>query len=260
MGIKMEAYSVAERRSKTIKLLNENGQASVSELSKMLNVSEVTIRKDLQYLEEKSVLIRTHGGAMKSDYLVKDLHFDDKGKKNEEQKRRIGERAAQLVKDGDSLILDAGTTVMQLAKGLHSKRNLNVLTPAINIALELIRNSDIQITVLGGILRTTSAAVVGSYAEMMLRDHFCSKLFLAADGFDPMFGITTTNALEAHLNRLMIDSAQTTILVIDSSKFGRRGLSRICSMEQIHTVITDSGISEAVQKTLLDHNIEVLVV
>jgi DeoR family transcriptional regulator, aga operon transcriptional repressor len=256
----LETYSVAERRSKTIKLLNEKGQTSVSELSKLLNVSEVTIRKDLQYLEEKSVLIRTHGGAMKKDYLVQDLHFDDKGKKNAEQKRRIGEKAAQLVQDGDSLILDAGTTVMQLAKGLHNKKNLNVLTPAINIALELMRTPEIQITVLGGILRPNSAAVVGSYAEMMLRDHYCSKLFLAADGFDPMFGITTTNALEAHLNRLMIDSAQAAILVIDSSKFGRRGLSRICSVEQIDTVVTDSGISESMQKDLLDHNIEVIIV
>lgn len=256
----METYSVAERRSKTIKLLNEKGQAAVSELSRMLNVSEVTIRKDLQYLEEKNVLIRTHGGAMKKDYLVQDLHFDDKGKKNAEQKRRIGERAAQMVQDGDSLILDAGTTVMQLAKSLHNNRNLNVLTPAINIALELMRNPEIQITVLGGILRPTSAAVVGSYAEMMLRDHFCSKLFLAADGFDPMFGITTTNALEAHLNRLMIDSAQDAILVIDSSKFGRRGLSRICSVDQIDIVITDSGISDNIQKTLDDHNIDVIVV
>ncbi len=256
----METYSVAERRNKTIKLLNEKGQASVSELSRMLNVSEVTIRKDLQYLEEKSVLFRTHGGAMKKDYLVQDLHFDDKGKKNAEEKRKIGERAAQLVENGDSLILDAGTTVMQLAKSIHNKRNLNVLTPAINIALEVMRIPETQVTVLGGMLRPTSAAVVGSYAEIMLRDHFCSKLFLAADGFDPMFGITTTNALEAHLNRMMIDSAQKTIVVIDSSKFGRRGLSRICGIEHIDIVITDSGVSEAIKKTLSDSGIEVLVV
>jgi len=255
----METFSVAERRNKTIKLLKDNGQVSVTELSKMLNVSEVTIRKDLQYLEKRNLLIRTHGGAMKNDYLVQDQHFEDKGKRFAEEKRRIGEKAAQLVEDGDSLILDAGTTVIQVARNLNNKRNLIVMTPAVNIALEIMRIPDIQIMVMGGILRTTSAAVVGSYAEQMVREHFCSKLFLAADGFDPSFGLTTTNAMEAHLNRMMIDSAQQTIVVIDSSKFGRRGLSRICGMEQINVVITDEGISDSMRKILQDNNIEIII-
>lgn len=255
----MESYSVAERRNKTIQLLKDNGQVSVSELSKLLNVSEVTIRKDLQYLEKRNLLIRTHGGAMKNDYLVHDQHFEDKGKKYTEEKQKIGEKAAELVNDGDSLILDAGTTVLQIVRNLQNKRGLIVLTPAVNIALELMRIPETQIMVLGGILRNTSAAVVGSYAEAMVKEHFCSKLFLAADGFDPSFGLTTTNAMEAHLNRMMIDSAQQTIVVIDSSKFGRRGLSRICGMEHIDAVITDSGITDRMKKTLEDLNIEIII-
>ncbi len=255
----MKAYSVAERRNKTIKLLKDNGQVSVTELSKMLNVSEVTIRKDLYYLEKQNFLIRTHGGAMKNDYLVHDQHFEEKGKQYSAEKRRIGEVAAQMVEDGESLMLDAGSTVMQIARNLHNKKGLIVLTPAINIALELIRIPEIQIMVMGGILRNTSAAVVGSYAETMVKEHFCSKLFLAADGFDPSFGLTTTNAMEAHLNRMMIDSAQETIVVIDSSKFGRRGLSRICGIEHINVVITDSGVSDSMKTMLKDSNIKIIV-
>lgn len=255
----MKSYSVAERRNKTIKLLKDNGQVSVTELSKMLNVSEVTIRKDLYYLEKQNFLIRTHGGAMKNDYLVHEQHFEEKGKKYSEEKRRIGEVAAQMVEDGESLMLDAGSTVMHIARNLHNKKGLIVLTPAVNIALELMRIPEIQIMVMGGILRNTSAAVVGSYAETMVKEHFCSKLFLSADGFDPSFGLTTTNAMEAHLNRMMIESAQETIVVIDSSKFGRRGLSRICGMEFINVVITDSGVSDNMKKTLNDNNIKVVV-
>lgn len=93
----------------------------------------------------------------------------------------------------------------------------------------------------------------------MIKEHFCSKLFLAADGFDPTFGLTTTNSMEAHLNRMMIDAAQQTIVVIDSSKFGRRGLSRICGMEHIHVVITDTGISDSMHKILKDNKIEVVI-
>ena len=145
----MEIYSVAERRNKTIKFLKDKGQVSVTKLSKMFKVSEVTIRKDLQYLEKRNLLIRTHGGAMKNDYLVQDKHYEDKGKRFADEKRRIGEKAALLVKDGDSLILDAGTTVVQLARNIQNKRNLIVLTPAINIALELMRIPEIQIMVMG---------------------------------------------------------------------------------------------------------------
>ena len=255
----MGNISVAERRNKTIKYLNDEGQVSVTKLSKILGVSEVTVRKDLMFLEEKNFLVRTHGGAMKNDFLVHDQHFEEKGKKYADEKRRIGEKAAQMVSEGDSLILDAGTTVLQIAKKLKNKRNLTVLTPAINVALELIHSPDAQIMLMGGVLRNTSAAVIGPYAETMIKEHFCSKLFLATDGFDPAIGVTTTNTIEASLNKLMVNSAHETIVVLDSSKFGRRGLCRICGIDQIDVIITDENISDSMRKTLEDHNIEVLI-
>jgi DeoR family transcriptional regulator of aga operon len=256
----MAAFSVAERRNKTLKMLKDNGQVSVVELSDLLNVSEVTIRKDLQYLERRNLLIRTHGGAMLNDYLVQDQHFEEKGKRYANEKQRIGEAAANLVEDGDTLLMDAGTTMVQIARHLTNKRKLTILTSAINVAMELMRIPDLQLVMLGGVIRSTSAAVVGPYAEMMVKEHYCSKLFLAVDGLDPDFGLTTTNALEAHLNKMMIDSAQKTILVMDSSKFGRRGLSRICGLDRINLIITDSGISDSMRKIIEDRDVELLIV
>lgn len=256
----MPIFSVAERRNRTLKMLKDNGQVSVVELSHLLDVSEVTIRKDLQYLERRNLLIRTHGGAMLNDYLVQDQHFDEKGKRYAAEKQRIGEAAAGLVEDGDTILMDAGTTIIQIARHLNGKRKLTILTSAINVAMELLRLPDIQLVMLGGLIRSTSAAVVGPYAETMVRDHYCSKFFLAVDGLDPDFGLTTTNALEAHLNKMMIDSAQKTILVMDSSKFGRRGLSRICGLERIHLIITDSGISDTMKRVIEDRGVELLIV
>lgn len=255
----MTVYSVAERRNKALKLLKQNGQVSVTELSELLSVSEVTIRKDLQYLERRNLLIRTHGGAMLNDYLVQDQHFEEKGKHFADEKRRIGETAATLVQDGDTIIMDAGTTMVQLARNLQNKRNLTIITSAVNVAMELLRIQDIQLVMLGGVIRSTSAAVVGPFAESMVKDHYCSKLFLAGDGLDPDFGITTTNALEAHLNRLMIDSAQETILIMDSSKFGRRGLSRICGLEKINLIITDAGISDNMRRILEERDVPLMI-
>lgn len=256
----MPVFSVAERRNRTLKMLKDNGQVFVVELSRLLDVSEVTIRKDLQYLERRNLLIRTHGGAMLNDYLVQDQHFDEKGKRYAAEKQRIGEAAAGLVEDGDTILMDAGTTMIQIARHLNGKRKLTILTSAINVAMELLRLPDIQLVMLGGLIRSTSAAVVGPYAETMVSDHYCSKFFLAVDGLDPDFGLTTTNAMEAHLNKMMIESARKTILVMDSSKFGRRGLSRICGLDRIHMVITDGGISDAMRRVLEDRGVELMVV
>jgi DeoR family transcriptional regulator of aga operon len=229
----------------------------VAELSEHFGVSEVTIRKDLQYLEERNLILRTHGGAMRLDYLVNEQSLDEKSQKYQEQKVRIGRAAAALVKDGDSLILDAGTTVLQVVRHLRGKRRLTILTSSIMIATEVLRIPDAQLIMLGGPVRPNSAAVVGNYAEQMVRDHSFHKLFLAANGFDVERGLTTTDTLEAHLNRLMIASAMQTIAVFDSSKFGHQGLCTICGVESINTIVTDS-VSENVRRRLEERGVAIV--
>ena len=251
--------NAAERRRRSFEVLKERGHVSVAELSEQFGVSEVTIRKDLQYLEERSLLMRTHGGAMRLDYLVNDQTLEEKGQKYKEQKARIGQAAAALVEDGDTLILDAGTTVLQVARHLQHKRNLTILTSSVTVAAEVMRISDAELIMLGGIVRPSSAAVVGHYAEEMVRDHSFRKLFLAVDGFDIERGLTTTHTMEAHLNRKMIESAMQTIAVFDSSKFGRRGLCSICGVESVDTIVTDDQIPENVRKFLDEKGVNVIV-
>jgi DeoR family transcriptional regulator, aga operon transcriptional repressor len=256
----MAQYGAAERRNLALQMLRNNGHVSVSELSKALSVSDVTIRKDLQFLEEHHLLLRTRGGAMVNDRMVRDQPLEEKGRQYSDEKRRIGLAAADLVEDGDTIMMDAGTTTLQVARSLQSKRNLTVLTSSVNLASELLPMNGIEVVMLGGVVRPTSASVVGHYAEQMIKEHSCRKFFLAVDGFDVERGLTTTNSLEAHLNRLMIEASFQTIVVTDSSKFGRRGLSRICGYEDIDKVVTDSAVPESAVKFLSEHEVEVIVV
>ena len=138
--------------------------------------------------------------------------------------------------------------------------NLTVITASLQVAQELIKHPDIEIMQLGGILRKSSSSVTGPYAQKILTDFFCSKLFLGVDGIDLEFGLTTTSVTEAHLNRQMIEVSQKVIVLSDSTKFGKRGFGRICGLEEIDQIITDSGISEHYVAQLESRGIEVTIV
>lgn len=254
----MAKYNVAERRSQTLKALRSKGQVSVGELSKTLEVSEVTVRKDLEYLEKNNLLVRIHGGAMQNGYLVYDQPIEEKGKLYSSEKHYIGEAAAEMIEDGDSIIMDAGTTMIQVARNTN-RRNLTILTSGLNVAMELLHLPNVDLMMLGGMVRPTSACVVGPYAEQMVQEHSCRKYFLGVDGFDLERGLSTTNTLEAYLNRIMIQAAQETIVVTDSSKFGKRGLSRICGVDQIDVVVTDSGIPDNIKRYLAEHDVRLVI-
>ena len=149
---------------------------------------------------------------------------------------------------------------MALAKNIQPKGHLTVITSAINVAQELLRHPEIEVLLLGGILRRSSSSVMGPYAEQILSDFFCSKLYLGVDGIDLEYGLTTTNALEAHLNRQMIAVSQRIIVLTDSTKFGKRGFGRICGIDEIHEIITDSGISQHVKEKLEALGIKVSII
>lgn len=252
--------SAADRRQQTLRILKDRGQISVSNLSELLQVSEATVRKDLRHLEDEMLLTRTYGGAILANHNVYDRPFAEKAKQHAEEKYRIGQAAADLVEDNDTIILDSGSTTLQLARHLRGKRHLVTITNSVHIVQELLGMPDVEIILLGGIVRSTAASAVGPFAEEMLKQHSVRRLFLAGDGLDVDYGLTTTNPLEASLNRRMIQAAQETIVVIDSSKFGRRGLSRICGLESIDRIITDDHISDKVLAGLREADIVVQVV
>ena len=251
--------TLLERHSIILELLREFGKVDVAELSSKLKVSAVTIRKDLDLLEEKKLLYRTHGGAILADPYIATRKVSEKEKLRPEVKRRIGLKAVELLSPQDALIIASGTTVQAFARCIENMK-LTVITSAMNVAMELLDKPDIEIIQLGGIIRHSSASAVSEYAIRMLDNFSCSKLFLGVDGIDPEYGLSTTHIQEACLNQAMIAAATKTIVLADSSKFGRRGFSKICNMSDIDWVITDSGISPKMLEAIEEQGVKVTIV
>ncbi len=251
--------STSNRRAKIVAQLEEQGQVQVSELSEFFKVSPVTIRNDLAYLEKKNILYRARGGAIKQMKVAMDLALSEKARRQSEQKKRIGLKAIDLIHEGDTIILDSGTTTMEIAKQLKKFHNLTVITHALNIAIELTGAPGIEVIMPGGQIRAKSFSLIGSQAERNLRDYFCDKLFLGVDGFDTIYGVSTPCVSEAQLNRVMVEIARETIVVTDSTKFGKRSLAFIVPLSEIDRVITDDGISEEDKQNLLNQKIEVII-
>ena len=170
-------------------------------------------------------------------------------KKNVAEKRAIGAKAASLIAQDDSIIIASGTTMAFLAREIKPVGHLTVITAAVPVTSILSQDANIDVIQLGGITRSSSVSVVGPFAEQMLRHFNCSKLFVGVDGIDLEFGLTTTNMLEATLNGAMMNAAQKVIVLADSSKFGRRGFSKICDLEAVDRIITDSGIQPLLPRT-----------
>ena len=233
---------------------------SVLDLCHDLNVSSVTIRKDLKQLEDKNLIFRTHGGGTSSNPYTVDRPVNEKEKIRSDEKMLIGEAAAKMIEPDDCIIIASGTTVLSLARHIQPIGHLTVITAALNVATQLNHHPDIEVLVLGGILRKSSSSATGMYAEKILDDFSCSKLFLGVDGFDIDFGLTTTHVQEAQLNRKMIAASQKTIVLADSSKFGKRGVGRICGVEDVEHVITDKGISDHMVENLKGMGIGVTIV
>lgn len=252
--------SLPERHNRILMLLQQNGSISVTQLAELFKVSEVTIRKDLSYLEQQKKLYRTHGSAILISPYISDRHVNEKEKKNVAEKQAIGAAAASLLSRDDSIIIASGTTMAFLAREIEPVGHLTVITAAVPVTSILSQNTHIDVIQLGGITRSSSVSVVGPFAEEMLGHFNCSKLFMGVDGIDMECGLTTTNMLEATLNGAMMNAAQKVIVLADSSKFGRRGFSKICDVDSVDMIITDNKIQPHFLDQLRERGIEVTVV
>lgn len=253
--------STIDRRMEILEQLNQKGKVKVAQLSKMFNVSVVTIRNDLTHLEEKGMLVKTRGGGLKiSPRVGIDYQLNEKSQIHSIEKQLIGKKAASIIEDNDTIIVDSGTTTIEVIKNLHQLQNLTVITNALNIASQLVTYDNIRVILLGGILRNTSLSLIGPIAENSIKKFNCDKLFLGVDGIDSTYGISTPNPEEAQLNQLMIDISKQVIVVTDSSKFKRRSFVHIAPMSKIHTVITDSKIPEDELKNLQNIGVQVIII
>jgi DeoR family transcriptional regulator, aga operon transcriptional repressor len=230
---------IEERRRAILEALRAEGRVLVPELAKRFRASQVTIRKDLEILHSTGKIHRTHGGALPAhEGALEDPTLREKEKLHRKEKLQIATAAANIVEEGQVVILDSGTTTTAIARALRHHQNLTIITNAVNIAAELA-GSSLEVILTGGTLRKNSFSLVGPIAEETLHRLHADILFLGVDGFDVRHGLSTPNLLEAKVNRAMIDIARIVVAVCDSSKFGRRSLSRIAPPAAVHRVITD---------------------
>jgi len=256
----MDSNLTVNRRAQILELLNSHGKLSVTALSSRFSVSEVTIRNDLGRLEQKGLLIRTRGGAIKHERVGIDYTLTEKQKQRFTEKQRIGKKASEFISDGDTIILDSGTTTMEIAKNLEKFSELTVITNALNIAGYLSNLKNIKVIMPGGFLRQNALSLVGSPAEQILRNFYCDKLFIGVDGIDCQHGLFTPNVEEAHINQVMIDISHEVFVVTDSSKFLRRSFAFIAPINHINTIVTDSDIPAEPKRQLIEANVNVVIV
>jgi DeoR family transcriptional regulator of aga operon len=251
---------IDERRQHILALVQNQGRVLVGELSRMLGISQITIRKDLEYLQSRGLVQRSHGGALRiQSNTLFDPTLQEKQKQHSEEKQRIAEAAAKMVQEGQCVMLDSGTTTSAVARALTRFSQLTLITNAVNIAAELT-TTPFEVILIGGSLRRNSFSLVGPLAEDALNEMHADILFLGVDGFDVETGITTPNFLESRVNRAMVKASRRVVVVCDSTKFNRRSLSRIVPTSAIHTVITDGNIPRDVEAALRDQNVELVLV
>jgi DeoR family transcriptional regulator of aga operon len=249
-----------ERRRSILELIQRDGRVLVKDLAKHFHTSQITVRKDLEVLDSQGAIQRTHGGALpvQSGALL-DPTLREKEKLHRREKLRIAAAAVKLIEEGESVLLDSGTTTTAIARALKDAKKLTVITNAINIAAELA-GTQIEVILTGGTLRPNSFSLVGPIAEHTLRQLSADVLFLGVAGFDPRTGLFTPNLLEAEVNRVMVQVARKTIAVCDSSKFSRRSLCNIMPPTAVHQVITDKQISKSDLQALRDAGVAVTLV
>jgi DeoR family transcriptional regulator of aga operon len=251
--------SIAERHKIILDKLGREGFIKVIDIANELEVTTVTIRKDLKILEDKGLLYRTHGSASPVNPFMTDRHVTEKEKLHVAEKERIAYAAAALIEKDDTIIINSGSTIFAFIDKIKPVGTLTIVTPCVKATLGMCDMENVNIFQLGGMFHRRSLSVVGNYSHYLLNEISCSKLFLGVDGIDTDWGVTTSNIVEAELNKEMMKAAAKTILLCDSSKFGRRGFGKICNLDSIDIVITDDGISSTMLKTLEEHGVKVII-
>lgn len=243
----------AQRREKIIEMLREDGHVKVVELRSLFDVSEVTIRQDLDSLEKDGVLKRVYGGAVLTDAGSNVRGLTLLNNNNMVAKQAIAREAVKLIHDGDTIILDSGSTTTEIAKLITGFKNLTVLTNALNIAMILGTQSEIELAVTGGEFKSPTLSLTGQKAADFFNGLHADKLFLATAGINIHSGLTYPSMSDLVVKRAMIDVSDTVYLVADSTKIGKSSFATLGPLSMADTIITDNGISE-VDKQLFEAN------
>lgn len=241
-----------ERRKWILEQLSKDEKIDIDQLAEQLNVSAMTIRRDLSTLEEEEKIIRTFGGAILNKPLIMETPFLTKEGKYSSQKRQIARKAVTLVSDHSTILLDSGTTNLEIARLLKDKKHLTVITNDIKIAAELM-DSEVKVIVTGGELQNGVGALFGPLTEQILKNIHVDLFFLGAHAVHLDAGITVTTFEKASIKKMMIEAAGTTWLVADSSKFDQKSFTKVCDLASLDGLITDDGLTAEDKEKLKEH-------
>ena len=248
-----------QRREKIKDLLKEDGSAKVISLARIFRVSEVTIRQDLEKLEKDGYITREHGGAFLKSLEDSVRSFTLFNRENMDKKEVIGRVAAGYIDNGDTIILDSGSTTTEIAKNLSGKKNLTVITNALNIALILGAEPGIEVIVTGGEFKPPTLSLTGQKAAGFFTDLHVDKLFLATAGISLRSGLTYPGLSDIVVKKAMIDAANVKYLVADSTKIGKNSFASLGALSLIDYIITDSRIEKSSLQLFRDHQIEIII-
>lgn len=248
-----------ERRQHIFKAIEASGVASVRDLAQRFDVSMITIMRDLQELEQEGLIRRVHGGAISVRGASYEPPFSARESQLSPEKQRIALKAVELVADGDSIILDVGTTTLEIARALKGKRNLTVLVTNLRAALELASQPAIQVIVIGGKLRSSELSMIGHLAEQTLRTFQVDKAFIGVGGVTVSHGLTEFNFDEAGTKRTMIERARQAIVVADHTKFGKIMLTQVAPLSDVSLLITGSELDEEQKHELEEAGVALLL-
>lgn len=250
---------VAERRAEILKRIEAHGSVRVAALSDLFGVTEETIRRDLEELERQKLVKRTYGGAVRATGTSFELPYAKRRDKNAAEKARIAKAAAQLVSAGDTICLDASTTALGMCQELQNIGRLTVLTNSILVLVELAGRQGIHLIGTGGAVRETALSFVGPLAQRAMEEHHVDRVFISGRGITLDKGLTDSNELEVELKKRMVHAAQQVVVLVDHSKFGYLGFSRVMPVSEIDVLITDSGADPGDLSRLEKAGVQVIV-
>ena len=242
-----------------MELLHERGEVAVSELSERTGVSSMTIRRDLEVLEQEGALRRVHGGAITADSRGYAAPYSVRAQRSVDSKQRIGKAAAALLGERETVILDVGTTTLQVARALRGRRNLTVLTPSMQIANLLAKERGIRLMLTGGTVTVSEMSLVGDLAEHAFAGLRFDTFIMGVGGFDIEAGCTEFNQEDARVKRAALASVRRCIVVADSAKLGKVTFARICPLERVDVLVTDGDAGKEELDAYETRNVEVVV-
>ncbi|WAM32239.1 DeoR/GlpR family DNA-binding transcription regulator [Caldicellulosiruptor naganoensis] len=247
-----------ERRQKIMAMLNENKSVLVPELAKLFNVTEETIRRDLEKLEKEGLLKRTYGGAVLVENYNVDIPFEFRNVTNIEGKKQIALTLIKYIEDGDTLVMDSSTSALQVAKLLKTKKKITVITNSEQIINELKVFEDIKVISTGGTLRNRSLSLVGPIAENTLKSLNANKAIISCKGFDIEKGFTESNELEAQVKKMMIEIAEQVYMIADHTKMNKTALVNIATLDDVDFIFTDKVLPPSQENAIREKNVEIV--